>query len=197
MPEFDLKKSKLLLLVVDMQNDFFRQHASLLARRSELVSAINRVTGAFRDRRLPVVWVRQEFQRDLSDGSLEMRTRRVGVTIAGTAGCEILSELERHPSERVIVKKRYSAFFRTVLDDLLAVVRPDALVIAGINTHACIRTTVIDAYQRDFEVVVVSDGVGSYDAEHDAVTRKYLDGKMARFMTSREIASMLGFAGVG
>jgi nicotinamidase-related amidase len=38
--------------------------------------------------------------------------------------------------------------------------------IAGINTHECVWTTAVDAYQRDFDVVLARDCIGSYDAEH-------------------------------
>lgn len=31
-----------------------------------------------------------------------------------------------------------------------------------------------------------SDCVASYDLEHDAVTKRYLDGKIARFLTNAE-----------
>jgi hypothetical protein len=36
-----------------------------------------------------------------------MRGENLRVTIAGTDGCELLPELERHASDKVIVKKRY------------------------------------------------------------------------------------------
>jgi maleamate amidohydrolase len=49
----------------------------------------------------------------------------------------------------VIIKKRYSGFYGTTLDETLARLAPDAIILAGINTHACIRTTAVDAYQRD------------------------------------------------
>ena len=67
-------------------------------------------------------------------------------------------------SETIIVKKRYSAFFGTGLDeDILAELKPDTILLAGINTHACIRTTAIDAYQRDWPVVLALDCIDSYD----------------------------------
>src|SRR6185436_11682833 len=114
----------LALLVIDMLNDFFRQHAALAARRNELVKAINQLTSAFRAHGQPVYWVRQEFAPDLSDAFPVMRKRGIRNTIAGTDGCEILPELDLLPSEAVIVKKRYSAFFGTDLDQLLAVRQP-------------------------------------------------------------------------
>lgn len=179
------------LIVVDMLNDFFRQHAELSAQRSHLVASVNELARAFRRCKQTVIWVRQEFAPDLSDAFLEMRKYNLRVAIAGTDGCEILPELERDPSESIIVKKRYSAFFGTDLDEMLAALRPEILVVAGINTHACVRTTVLDAYQRDYEVIVASDCVASYDLEHHEITKRYLDGAIAKFLPSGEIAKML------
>jgi nicotinamidase-related amidase len=180
-----------LLLVIDLLNDFFRQHPRLAAQRGQLVASVNRLAAAFRRARQPVLWVRQEFAPDLSDAFLRMRREDLRVTIAGTDGCELLPELERHPSDKVLVKKRYSAFFGTDLDDTLAALRPVVLVLAGVNTHACVRTTAIDAYQRDYEVLVASDCVASYDAEHHEVTKRYLDAGIARFVSGTEIAKLL------
>jgi len=183
--------AKYLLLVIDLLNDFFRQHARLAAQRSQLAASVNRLAAAFRQSQQPVLWVRQEFAPDLCDAFLRMRRENLRVTIAGTDGCELLPELERHASDKVLVKKRYSAFFGTGLDTMLATRRPEILVLAGINTHACIRTTAIDAYQRDYEVIVASDGVASYDVEHHEVTKRYLNAGIARFVSSAEIAKML------
>jgi nicotinamidase-related amidase len=162
------------LLVIDMLNDFFRQHNHLAAQRNQLVVSINELTQAFRRHGEPVIWVRQEFAPDLSDAFLEMRKQGIRVTIAGTNGCEILAELDRQPPDKTIVKKRYSAFFGTDLDATLASLRPTALVVAGINTHACVRTTVIDAYQRDYEVILATDCIASYDEDHHEITNGIL-----------------------
>jgi len=183
--------AKFVLLVVDMLNDFFEQHSTLSAQRTNLVSAINGLARTFRRYREPIIWIRQEFAPDLSDGFLEMRKENMRATIAGTDGCEILAELDRDLTEKVIVKKRYSAFFGTDLDRILETMGAETLVVAGINTHACVRMTVIDAYQRDYEVLVVSDGIASYDAEHHEVTSRYLEGAIARFVPSNEIAEMV------
>jgi nicotinamidase-related amidase len=174
-----------------MLNDFFRGHHELTAQRCSLVASVNKLARAFRESKQPVIWIRQEFSPDLSDAFLEMRKYNLRVTIAGTTGAEILPELERDPLDCIIVKKRYSAFFKTNLDETLAALRPETLDVAGINTHACVRTTVIDAYQRDYEIVVASDCVASYDLEHHEMTKRYLDGAIARFLTGDEIAKML------
>ena len=180
------------LLVIDMLNDYFRQHATLAACRNELVKSTNQLISAFRAHAQPVYWVRQEFAPDLSDAFVVMRKRGIRITIAGTDGCEILPELDRLPSDIVIIKKRYSAFFGTNLDELLAARQPLTLVVAGINTHACVRTTAIDAFQRDLDVLIAGDCVYSYDPEHHEITRRYLDGHIAPFRTNQQIVELLG-----
>lgn len=162
------------LLVVDMLNDFFRQ-GLLAERRRALVDSINELVAFFRGRRWPVIWVRQEFAPDLSDAFLDMRDEGIFITIAGTAGCQLLPELDYQASDPVVVKKRYSAFFGTNLDDLLSELRPERLVLAGVNTHACVRMAAIDAYQRDYRVIVAAECVASYDEEYHRVSLRYLE----------------------
>ena len=90
-----------------------------------------------------------------------------------------------------MIKKRYSAFFGTDLDQILRRLTPDVLILAGINTHACVRVTAIDAYQRDWEIVVAGDCVDSYDREHHDISMKYMKQKIATVMSNQEIRSAL------
>jgi nicotinamidase-related amidase len=177
------------LLVIDMLNDFLDKWDP--ARRKQLICAINELVQIMRRASRPVIWVRQEFEPDLSDAFLEMRDKGIRVAIKGTPGAQIVSELALASSDAVIVKKRYSAFFGTDLDEILRRLQPDTLVIAGVNTHACIRTTAIDAYQRDWPVILASDCIDSYDSEHHDVSLKYMKDKIATLQSNREIEAML------
>jgi nicotinamidase-related amidase len=183
------------LIVVDMLNDFFARSQVLADQRSRLVAATNDLTRGVRDAGLPVIWIRQELEADLSDAPLDQRDRNLRMLIAGTSGCALLPELVCSPSDLVVVKKRYSAFFATDLDRVLASLQPELLIVCGVNTHACIRMTVIDAYQRDYRVIVAAEAIGSTDPEHHDITVHYLDGKMARFLSNARIFALLGRAG--
>ena len=90
--------SRMALLIIDMLNDFFRQHANLAEQCPRLVASINTLAEAFRHYGQPVLWVRQEFAPDLHDAFMEMRKHNLHVTIAGTDGCEILPELNHRPT---------------------------------------------------------------------------------------------------
>ncbi len=177
------------LIVIDMLNDFWVVQDP--ARKDSLVRAINGLVGAMRASGHPVIWVRQEFEADLSDAFPEMREKRIYITIKGTPGCQMISELAVIPSDPVIVKKRYSAFFGTALDELLKALDPDSLILAGINTHACIRTTAIDAYQRDWTVILAADCIDSYDRAHHDLSLRYMKDKIASVLTNREIQQLV------
>jgi nicotinamidase-related amidase len=179
------------LIVIDMLVDFFERSPALAAQRASLVVSINALVADFRRAQLPVVWVRQEFAADLSDAFLDMRRHNIAITIAGTVGCELLPELDAAPEEAVVVKKRYSAFFGTELDVVLSTLSPATLVLAGINTHACIRTTAIDAYQRDHDVILATDCIGSGDRAHHEITLDYLDGHIVRLLPNGALSDLL------
>ena len=135
----------------------------------------------------PVIWVRQEFEPDLSDAMLDMKSKNIHMFIKGTAGPLILDELDRSGADLEVIKKRFSMFFQTDLDVLLQGLGTDQIILAGVNSHACIRMAAIDAYQRDLEVLIVRECVASKDIHHHDVTMDYLDGGVARLVTLNEL----------
>ena len=181
---------KPVLIIIDMQNDFFRQD-SLAAQRPHLAVAINQLSGAAREHGCAVVWIVAQFAPDLSDAFPEMKKRNISICIEGTEGAQLIQELDVAPSDRTVVKKRYSAFFKTELDSVLAELGPTHLILAGINTHACVRTTAIDAYQRDYEVMLAQECIGSYDQEHHDISWRYMNGKIGTGMNNEEIGILL------
>ncbi len=178
------------LLVIDLLNDYLDRWAAV--DRARLIERTNSLVSAFRAHDRPVIWVRQEFEPDLSDAFLDMRANAIFVTIKGTAGAQFDSGLDIDASEPVLIKKRYSAFFGTKLDSLLAELGVDGVTLSGINTHACIRMAAIDAFQRDLEVVIAEECVGSYDADHAAISLSYMSGRIATILSNDEIAARLG-----
>jgi maleamate amidohydrolase len=178
------------IFVIDMLNDCFG-HAELYRIRTELCSSINHLTEFARKNGLPVIWVRQEFEADLSDAFLDMKRENIRMFIKDTPGVQILDELVRDDSDIEIIKKRFSMFYGTALESLLEKLDVEPLILARVNTHACIRTAAIDAYQRDFQVIIVRECVASKDLEHHEITLDYLDGGAATLVTLDELRKKL------
>ena len=179
------------IFVIDMLNDCFG-HAELDRLRASLCSSINQLTALARAKGFPVIWVRQEFEPDLSDAFLDMKRESIRMFIKGTRGPLILDELVRCESDIEIVKKRYSMFYGTDLESLLRDLETNSLILAGVNSHACIRTAAIDAYQRDYPVTIARECVASKDLSHHEITMDYLDGGIATVVALEELEKQLG-----
>ena len=130
------------VFVLDMLNDCFG-HAELDRIRTELCASINQLTAFARANGFPVIWGRQEFESDLSDAFIDMKRENIRMFIKDTDGSRILDELVRDDSDIEIIKKRFSMFYGTNLESLLEKLDADPLILAGVNTHACIRTGAI------------------------------------------------------
>jgi biuret amidohydrolase len=80
----------------------------------------------------------------------------------GSPQTELPTELAAQPGDYVIrSKKRLSAFYGTDLETLLRALGTETVVLCGINTNTCVLCTAFDAFNRDFRVIVASDGVAS------------------------------------
>src|SRR5690349_13235861 len=77
------------VFVIDMLNDCFG-HAELERFRASLCASINELTERARARGYPVIWVRQEFEPDLSDAMLDMKRGDIHMFIKGTPGPLVL-----------------------------------------------------------------------------------------------------------
>lgn len=181
---------KAALLVIDMQKDFFAPE-NMRGIDAALVPKINELIAMCRRQAVPVIWVRQEAKADGSNAFLGDRKAGKWPVVEGTEGAKLVEGLVRQGGDLEVIKTRYSAFYKTDLEEKLAKIGADTLIIAGVNTHACIRMAAIDAYQRDYEVILALDCIGSWDKVHHDVTVKYLTGKLTQPMTNAEIGKIL------
>ena len=73
--------------------------------------------------------------------------------------------------EIILYKPRWGAFFGTTLDDHLRENHIDTVVVAGCNYPNCPRTSVYEASERDYRVVLVEDAVsGLYERGRTEMT---------------------------
>jgi nicotinamidase-related amidase len=72
------------------------------------------------------------------------------------------------PADFTVEKVAYSAFYMSRLEWVLRKLGIGKLYVCGIVTNGGVTSTVRDAHVRDFEVVVLEDGCGSFSRElHD------------------------------
>jgi nicotinamidase-related amidase len=96
-------------------------------------------------------------------------------TVAGWGQLDLVPELARYvPPAAIIDKGTYSAFFRSPLANLLVEKQVRTIVVSGAETDVCVLSTVLDAVNLGFRVVIVEDALcSSSDAGHDALMTMY------------------------
>jgi nicotinamidase-related amidase len=156
------------LLIIDMQNDFVLDGAPLrVAQARSVVPKIYEVLTEFRKKRDPVFHILRVHRRDGSDVEITRQElfRKHPFAVEGTHGAAVFEELTPLPNEYVIPKIRMSAFIGTELDLMLRNIGVEELVVTGIQTPNCVRTTVFDAIAYNHPVALVEDAVGAQSDE--------------------------------
>ena len=64
-------------------------------------------------------------------------------------------------SDYLIEKGKISPFYNTNLEQKLKELNVDELVISGLLTNLCVRSSASDAYDRDYKITIVSDACQS------------------------------------
>lgn len=196
-PASILDPARTALLVVDVQNDFIHEDG-----RSGLRSDRNAAFRAMVDRELApfveqarnlgvrVVWIQMENAPDtVSPANARIKRKMYGadpdddssvdiweraVCVRGSWGAEIY--LPVATADLVSRKSRYSAFIRTELDATLRAHGVTTTAVAGVVTNQCVESTARDAYQNDYDVLLVADCVAERSSEARAATFANIEG---------------------
>lgn len=155
--EIKLNKQKTAVLVVDMLNDFFEEGGVMVLEGGKvLYEPIQRLLEAARQAKIPVFWLNQT----LYPGD-KLFEKRIVHCIEGTWGAGVVDALPVMPADTTIAKRRYSGFFQTDLDLHLRERKIEQVIVVGVVTNICVRSTVNDAYFLGYDVFVPEDGVAA------------------------------------
>jgi nicotinamidase-related amidase len=103
----------------------------------------------------------------------------------------VVDELAPQKGEYVIPKIRMSAFIGTELDLMLRTLGVTDIIVTGIQTPNCIRTTVFDAIAYNYPVVLAKDAVGAQNDEIHNANVQDIANIGVRIMPVHEIAALL------
>lgn len=125
------------LLVIDVQVGVVAE----AHKRNETVAAISVSIAKARAAGIPVIWVQH------SDSELVLESPE----------WEIVEELTPEAGERMIRKTYRSSFESTELEQVLTELSADHLFICGAETNNCVRHTSHSAFERGYDVTLITD----------------------------------------
>ncbi len=150
------------LLVVDMLVDFIDPSGALYIGpvAGSLVEGVRERLAHYRTNKGLVIYICDHHL----DDDLEFKMFPPH-SLAGSRGAAIVDELAPEPGERVIYKRRYSAFFGTDLDLTLREKNVSEIELAGCVTNICILYTAAEARNLNYQVTVYEQAVNGFDQE--------------------------------
>jgi nicotinamidase-related amidase len=104
---------------------------------------------------------------------------------------ELIPELNRQPSDVVVFKRQWGAFYGTDLDLQLRRRGITLIVLCGIATEIGVESTARDAYERAYELVFAKDAMAGSSPEAHANSLERIFPRMGRVRTTDEIVAAL------
>ena len=122
---------------------------------------------------IPVIFIQEVHRPDLVDFGRELDGSEDVHCLETDPGTAIaVDEMGFLPSDYLIKKRRYSAFFGTDFEILLRGLKIDTLLLCGGLTDVCVHYTFVDGHQSDYFCRVIEDCVaGSSEEAHEASLR--------------------------
>jgi ureidoacrylate peracid hydrolase len=173
------------LLVVDMQNGFVSKGGSydLLGMNTEeyrkIIPKTKELIDFCRANLIPVFFT--EAIREPSGIDLLTRVHRllpvtreerlkVPICVRGTWDAKTIDEIKPADSDHVVIKRRDSAFQDTELRVWLQSEGINTLIICGVDTSICVETSLRDAFNIGYDVILISDATASGISKHYETT---------------------------
>lgn len=181
------------LITIDTQCDTLDGQPMEVPGTSAALPAIRRLADVFRRHRRPIVHIVRIYRPDASNADLCRRAKILEghpMLLEGSSGAQIAPDLfqgsapmleselllsggvqQVGANETIIYKARWGAFYDTPLEQHLRDQDVDTLVFSGCNFPNCPRTSMYEASERDFRVVLAEDAVsGLYDRGRSELT---------------------------
>jgi nicotinamidase-related amidase len=175
------------LVTIDTQCDFVLPGAvAEIPGSKDIIPNMKSLLMAYRQCNLPIIHIVRLYMQDGSNVDLcrkGMVEEGMCIVAPDSAGADLAADLKPNSEvqldaelllkgkiqswgkkEFVIYKSRWGAFYRTPLNNHLSILGVNTLVLCGCNFPNCPRTTIYEASERDYRIVLVDDAVsGIYE----------------------------------
>jgi ureidoacrylate peracid hydrolase len=197
-----LEPGRTALLVVDMQRGFLDPGEALeVPAARDIVPTLQALLACFRSKGLPVIFTEFVYSEriPLLVGELHPEHKpappaaRTGFglpssnCLEGSPSASTVVALAPGPGELVVRKHWYDAFAGTPLDGALRARGVTSLVLAGTLTDICVLATVVGAFNREYRITVVEDGVATLWPQIQRATLDIIGRAYGRVVSSKEI----------
>jgi len=197
-----IKPTKTAILNIDIQVDYCSPNGKLAILQKkrnpswgdtspieEMIPKLEKFTNIARDYNVPIIWIRMTEDSKKMPSSYLIKRDYLGqnftdLCVIGTEGFEYYKVNPDKKDNTLIVKNEYNAFTNPDLNNLLKKLGVKNVIINGVFTSRCVRSTVQGAVEHKYGVIIPKDLVAMY-GEYKQRHEDCLDdmGKLFGFVT--------------
>lgn len=185
---------KACLLIVDL-NNVYTQKESTFVYGNLIDKALNKTSELLKECRrlnIPVIYARSRRDRQSLLGIQAKKWGTVTKSELHTNDCyKFDKSIEPKNNEIIIEKSKPSAFFNTTLENDLKFLNVDTLIVCGTSTSGCVRATVMDAFYRDYHIIVPEECCGDRSKKAHMNNLFDIDMKYGDVMSIQEVINKI------
>jgi len=191
------------MLIQDLQNDviidggaFAESGSPQHAKDQNVVANVADLAAACRAKGIPVIHV----WYIVEDGAPGLKlnaplfngVKDTGALVRGSWGAAPADGLEVQPGDHVVEKMRMSAWQGTRLENLLAGLGRDTIIVTGAWTNMSIEHTSRTGADKGFSVIVPEDGCSTMNADWHTASINYALQNVAQVTSCAAVKAALG-----
>ncbi|SRR5213594_4374424 len=190
------------LIVIDVQNGFVSKGGSYDLLKMDtsnyraVIPVIKELIEISRAAGIPVFYtqaVRESSGIDLLTKthkilpkSREERIMRKPICVIGTWDAGIVDDIKPAARDHIVIKRRDSAFHDTEINVWLKSLGIDTLIFSGIDTSICVETSLREAFNIGYDIILISDATASSNRKHYESTLDNVRGYYGLVMELKE-----------
>jgi ureidoacrylate peracid hydrolase len=190
------------LMVIDVQNGFVSKGGSYDLLKMDtsnyraVIPVIKELIEISRAAGIPVFYtqaVRESSGIDLLTKthkilpkSREERIMKKPICVRGTWDAGIVEDIKPAARDHIVIKRRDSAFHDTEINVWLKSLGIDTLIFSGIDTSICVETSLREAFNIGYDIILISDATASSNRKHYESTLDNVRGYYGLVMELKE-----------
>jgi len=195
------------LVIVDMQNGFVAKGGSFdklgyaIEKYQAIIPVIRELYHRVKALKIPVFFsqaLRERSGIDMLDKSHKIlplkrceRIRRLPICVRGTWDSDFIDELKPLDNDLIVHKRRDSIFQHTEFELWLRALGIDTIVFSGVDTSICVESSLRDAFNRGWDVILISDATASLSDEAYKTTLSEIRDNFGLVIDSNELLNKL------
>lgn len=165
------------LVIIDLQNSFVSSRGSFdklgydISKYQRIVPAIQEVYRKAKSLKIPVFFSKAIREKSGIDGLEKVhkilpkkrheRIKKMMICVRNTWDSGIINMLEPRSDDLIVEKRRDSIYQDTEFELWLKSLKIDTLIFTGVDTSVCVESSLRDAFNRGWDVILLSDATAS------------------------------------